>query len=348
MKARRVAKAGPTTYRPFVIGGEPEKSPQKSPEKTPKDQQDKPKEKKRSVRAPGHQQQPEAQELDQADQDSLSNEARLNEATGRAPTPWWWAAGSGTPNDQRAPTPHQAFRARATQQSTSTQTGLSAEAEAAMYGHRPAYVHWLYAQSLGFQGFSISLGELGQLALTTPHPVRESYAKLITVKELESARELFSELLAAPLSGAAACGPALELLPHDCTFSTAAELSFDASLTVGPTFEGDAIFCVLRQDSEGAAWAPLASNEGLVLNPLDMMGTVEVRSFGRLMVLWLKGLEYTDVLVQMLGDGLLASLASRGELLDAAFRASFRLGRSRRCGSFGAKMAPCRPLQCLR
>lgn len=72
---------------------------------------------------------------------SMSND-QLRAATGRAPIPWWWKPAPPRPGDEpgRAPTPHEAY------------------AEAAMDPHtssRAVYVHWLYAQCLGYQAFSI-------------------------------------------------------------------------------------------------------------------------------------------------------------------------------------------------
>ena len=42
-------------------------------------------------------------------------------------------------------------------------------------------------------------------------------------------------------------------------------------------------------------------------------------------VVWLKGLEQVQAVVDLLAAGLLAGLESRGEEPDAAFRAAFRL-----------------------
>ena len=94
-------------------------------------------------------------------------DAQLKADIGGCPTPWWWAP----PKDEngmpgRAPTPLEAF--------------------AAGSGSRSMYVHWLYAQCLGYQGFSIPLGSFGQMALTTPAPVRESHVKQITARGLDS------------------------------------------------------------------------------------------------------------------------------------------------------------------
>ena len=104
-------------------------------------------------------------------------------------------------------------------------------------------------------------------------------------------------------------GPILDLLPEDCTFGdAAAELSFDLRPLLGG-YQGEALFCVLRQDptvhrnghafrslatfplnsfgafeQEGSSeWFPLTSKEGIALSE-GGLATIEVRAFGRIMV----------------------------------------------------------------
>jgi hypothetical protein len=90
-------------------------------------------------------------------------------------------------------------------------------------------------------------------------------------------------------------------------------------------YRGGALFIVLRNDGkDGAAWSPLASSEGLTLSESGL-ATVEVQSFGRLMITWMQGLEHTEAAVEMLANMLLAGMESRGQVPDATFRASFRL-----------------------
>jgi rhodanese-related sulfurtransferase len=151
-------------------------------------------------------------------------------------------------------------------------------------------------------------------------------------------------------------GPVLDLLPHDCTFGadTRAEYSFDIRpLLCG--YQGEALFCALRhydlpnttaehtnsdtttpssteeptgagldEEASESMWAPLSCAEGILLSE-DGMATVELQSFGRIMVIWLKGLEQLPAMIDLLAKGLLASLASTGQEADEAFRASFRL-----------------------
>ena len=98
----------------------------------------------------------------------------LREATGSAPTPWWWPAPeegeeseAGTrPPSAAASSHHEAFAAAALNPTQNM-------------ADRPEYVHWLYAQALGYQGFAVPCAEFGQLALTTPHPDRESHVSAI-------------------------------------------------------------------------------------------------------------------------------------------------------------------------
>ena len=115
-------------------------------------------------------------------------------------------------------------------------------------------------------------------------------------------------------------GPVLELLPHGCAFPTAAEFTFDINPMI-EDYQGEALFCVLRKDDlEGDLWQPLASNEGISISEQGLL-TVEVCSFAQLMVLWMKGFDQTQALVDVLAAGLLGS----GVIPDAAFRASFCL-----------------------
>ena len=128
-------------------------------------------------------------------------------------------------------------------------------------------------------------------------------------------------------------GPALDLLPYECAFkdSEFAEYSFDLRAMLNG-YQGTALFCVLRQVTlstdpdaeESTAWAPLESGEGISLSEGGVV-TVEIQSFGRIMVVWLRGLEQTQSLVDFLAAGLLAGLESSGKEADAEFRASFGL-----------------------
>jgi|EP01047_Picozoa_sp_COSAG01_P023354 hypothetical protein len=243
---------------------------------------------------------------------------QLKEATGRAPIPWWWPEPDPKAVDGgggRAPTPHEAFMAQEADPHTVS---------------RKVYVHWLYAKTLGYQGFSIPIGKHGKLTLTTPSPKRGRHTKMITARAVEAAtaQQLFAELSStAALSGTApGPGPVLDLLPHGCAFAEAAEFSFDIGATVGD-YRGDALFCALRKDTEDSPWTPLASDERLCFSSRGV-ATVELRSFCRVMVIWIRGLEEatTQAVVEMLATGLLAGMQSRGEEPNAAFRASFRLG----------------------
>lgn len=311
---------------------------------------------------------------------SMTDE-QLKADIGRCPVPWWWQPQKGE-DGQRAPTPHEAYAA----------TALDPHASS-----RSVYVHWLYAQCLGYQGFSIPIGSFGQLALTTPAPVRQSHVKQITARGLdkELREEAFSriktvdwqagaaawqaeydaaaEALAvteAPVEAAKAAleepgsgpkqekaleeakavaataaaaleaipkpvdlpegamcqGPLVDLLPWGCSFNTPAEFSVDVAAMVG-NYEGDALFCVLRQDSEDGPWTPLGSDESLVVSASGMV-TVKVMSFARLMFVWWKedGLQSKPAMVNMFANGLLAGMESRGRVPDANFRASFQLG----------------------
>ncbi len=307
---------------------------------------------------------------------------QLKADIGRCPVPWWWQPKKGE-EGQRAPTPHEAYAAAAMDPSGSSS--------------RSVYVHWLYAQCLGYQGFSIPIGSFGQLALTTPAPLRQAHVKQITARGLDAAlqEELFSAILASdwqkgaaawqaeydaasealaatepPVEAAQAAldepgsgpkqekaleeaqaakaaaeaaltaipkpvdlpdeamrhGPLVDLLPWGCAFNTAAEFSVDISAMIGD-YEGDALFCVLRQDGEGGPWTPLGSDEALKVSA-NGMATVEVMSFARLMFVWWTqdGLQSQPAMVNMLANGLLAGMESRGMVPDADFRASFQLG----------------------
>eukprot|EP01043_Picozoa_sp_COSAG02_P032097 COSAG02_NODE_2128_length_9740_cov_20.436833_11_plen_550_part_01 len=128
-------------------------------------------------------------------------------------------------------------------------------------------------------------------------------------------------------------GPALDLLPYECSFKPAefAEFSFDLRAMLSG-YQGEALFCVLREVTlstdphaeESTAWAPLSSEEGISLSE-GGVATVEIKRFGRIMVVWMRGLEQTQSLVDFLAAGLLAGLESSGKEADAEFRASFHL-----------------------
>ena len=150
------------------------------------------------------------------------------------------------------------------------------------------------------------------------------------------------------ISDALSLGVVFDLLPYQCEFETAAaEFSFDLGALV-KDYEGDALFCVLRRDassgsggdgdgddegegesagSEASVWAPLDSNEGVSLSETGLV-TVELRSFCTIMVVWMASLHpwHTQAMVEMLADGILVSMESRGRAVDAAYRTAFRLG----------------------
>jgi hypothetical protein len=307
---------------------------------------------------------------------------QLKADIGRCPVPWWWQQPKSGEDGQRAPTPHEAYAAGALDPHASS---------------RSMYVHWLYAQCLGYQGFSIPIGAFGQLALTTPAPLRQSHVKQITARGLDATlqEELFAGIMSAdwevasaawkaqydeaaavlaeteaPVAaaqkaleepgsgpkqekaleeaqavkaaaeaalaaipkpttlpdGAMCRGPMLDLLPWGCSFTTPAEFSVDVATMVGD-YEGNALFCVLRQDGEDAPWTPLGSDESMRISASGM-ATVEVTTFARLMFVWWKqsALEAQPAMVNMFANGLLAGMDSRGMVPDAAFRASFQLG----------------------
>ena len=71
----------------------------------------------------------------------------LQQATGGAPEPWWWPERQPDPEPGASRPPsaaHSEFAAAALDPRSSK--------------HRDAYVHWLYAKSLGYQGFSVPIG----------------------------------------------------------------------------------------------------------------------------------------------------------------------------------------------
>ena len=312
---------------------------------------------------------------------SMTDE-QLKADIGRCPVPWWWQGQKDGGGGQRAPTPHEAYAAAAMDPHTSS---------------RSVYVHWLYAQCLGYQGFSIPIGVFGQLALTTPAPLRQAHTKLITARglDLKLQEEIFSGIMAsdwqkgtdawqaeydatiealaatkAPMEAAQAAvaepgsgpkqekalqeaqaakavaeaalaaipkpvdlpdgamrhGPMLDLLPWGCAFNTPAEFSVDVGAMVG-SYEGNALFCVLRQDGENGPWTPLGSAEALKMSASGV-ATVEVLSFSRLVLVWWTqdGFQSQPAVVSMLANGILAGMESRGMVPDADFRASFQLG----------------------
>jgi hypothetical protein len=289
------------------------------------------------------------------------SDRQMQQDTGRAPDPWWWAP-------------------------------------AAQSSSRSTYVHWLYAQCLGFQGFSVSIGAHGQLSLTVPATVNEADAKMVVARAVEQGAhaELFEQVssalrdaravqaerevadakakelealgalekkvtelediskpseeqleekagLEAGVAAAAAAreqtlvdagtslpdgcashGPLLDLLPHGCEFQGLAELTFDLSATFGDYYEGNTIVAVLRKPKEGAAWLPLESGESFTLSSAGL-ATVKLRTFCTIMVVWTKGLEHQSAVVQMLSTGLLASMETNGQVLDASGAANFSL-----------------------
>ena len=90
-------------------------------------------------------------------------------------------------------------------------------------------------------------------------------------------------------------------------------------------YEGDALFCVLRQDGgPDSVWTPLGNTERLSISASGV-ATVELQSFCRLQMVWVAGFEHNRSVVQMLKASLVAGLESKGALPDAEFRASFRL-----------------------
>jgi hypothetical protein len=107
----------------------------------------------------------------------------LREATGQAPIPWWWS------EDKKK------SLARPSTAGTAVSDHHGAFADAALGSlstdptRRPVYVHWLYAQYLGFQGFSVPIGDFGKLAMTTPSPLKSHNAALIAAKGLGAAEQ---------------------------------------------------------------------------------------------------------------------------------------------------------------
>ncbi len=137
---------------------------------------------------------------------------------------------------------------------------------------------------------------------------------------------------AVSISDALSMGVAVDLLPYECEFEVAAELSFDIGNIV-QDYQGDALLCVLRQDpksgeeDEQAPWSPLDSSERVSLSESGLV-TVELHSFCRIMVVWMASLHpwHTRAMVDTLAAGLLANMESRGRVVDAGFRMSFQLG----------------------
>ena len=134
------------------------------------------------------------------------------------------------------------------------------------------------------------------------------------------------------ISDALSVGVTVDLLPYECEFEVAAELSFDIGAIV-QDYQGDALLCILRQDpksgeeDEQAPWAPLDNTESVFLSESGLV-TVELHSFCRIMVVWMASLHpwHTQAMIDTLAAGLLASMESRGRVVDAGFRMSFRLG----------------------
>ena len=136
--------------------------------------------------------------------------------------------------------------------------------------------------------------------------------------------EEYTDVDLPPLVDCVGRGLSVDLLPHGCAFESAAELSFDVSALVRD-YEGDALFCVLRQDGgPDSVWTPLGNTERLSISQSGV-ATVELQSLCRLMLVWVKGLEHKRSVIQMLKSSLVAGLESRGEQPDAEFRANFRL-----------------------
>lgn len=97
------------------------------------------------------------------------SDTQMKQNTGRAPVPWWWGA----------------------------QIPASSS--------RATYVHWLYAQSLGFQGFSVGIGAHGQLELTVPAPLKSSDQKKVVARAVEqSAHAGLFDLVTSALNDARA------------------------------------------------------------------------------------------------------------------------------------------------
>ena len=88
--------------------------------------------------------------LPQRDGESAAGDETLRESTGRAPVPFWWPSIDVPAIGGRRPSvPHAAFAAAATKP--------PAEGSSANPKQFDTYVHWLYAQNLGYQGFSLPL-----------------------------------------------------------------------------------------------------------------------------------------------------------------------------------------------
>ena len=135
--------------------------------------------------------------------------AKLREKTGGAPTPFWWpaaqTAGAGAEQSSSRPpsAAHSEFAAQALADQDDDADGDDDD-EPVDETHREAYVHWLYAKSLGYQGFAVPLTartgpplEGGKVALTTPRTLKALHATMIEPRELDAAtqEQLFSEFL---------------------------------------------------------------------------------------------------------------------------------------------------------
>ncbi len=120
------------------------------------------------------------------------NAQKLRDRTGRAPSPWWWPE----------PSAHTHSNSNADSRPPSAAHSEFAAISMGLETQQQAYVHWLYAQSLGYQGFSCFLGKpCGKLVLTTPMPTLDAHVDRISVRGLEpdDQKRSYSEFLSALL-----------------------------------------------------------------------------------------------------------------------------------------------------
>ena len=138
----------------------------------------------REVAMPEGYREPEALPQRKADQRVLL------EATGRAPVPFWWNSPEKVPMiaGRRPSVPHAAYAAAALEPPAGTSSATPKEFD--------TYVHWLYAQNLGYQGFRIALEDSRKsIVLTTPPPTKDHLARMITSRQfkLPAQQELFDQ-----------------------------------------------------------------------------------------------------------------------------------------------------------
>ena len=133
---------------------------------------------------------PEGYREPQALPQRKADQSVLLEATGRAPVPFWWNSPEKVPMiaGRRPSVPHAAYAAAALE----PPAGTSSTAPK----FEDTYVHWLYAQNLGYQGFQIALEDSRKsIVLTTPPPTKDHLARMITSRKIKLAaqQELFDQ-----------------------------------------------------------------------------------------------------------------------------------------------------------